>query len=162
MLLAVALAASLPAAAAFPDTLLLCVTETVDGSPSPLPRPASEGIWDGLFEKGHVVFDTAEGNPPPPLPTLVGLAVSGGAGYIVDARVAFVRTPREDGPEEISAKASYSLFTAKTGRPVGAGTVARDNKGREKEVNLAALGFELGNLVADKVSALLAKRGLKR
>jgi hypothetical protein len=161
-ILALGFTALLPPAAAFPETLLLCVTETVDGNPSPPPLPASEGIWDGLFESGHIIFDTEEGKPPLPLSTLVELAVSGGARYILAARVAFVRTPRDAGPAEISARAGYSLYTAKTGGVVGEGTITDDNRGREKKVDLAKLGFELGNHIADKVSKLMAKRDPKR
>jgi hypothetical protein len=159
---ALVFAALLPLAAAFPETLLLCVTETVDGNPSPTPLPASEGIWDGLFERGHIIFNTEEGKPPLPLSTLVELAVSGGARYILTARVAFERTPRDAGPAEISARAGYSLYSAKTGGVVGEGTVTDDNKGREKKVDLANLGFELGNLIAEKASKLMAKRDPKR
>jgi hypothetical protein len=149
-------------AALFPETILLCVTETVNGEPSPQPLPASEGIWSGLFESGHIIFNTRDGKPAPPLETLVELAVSGGAGYILDTRVAFVRTPREDGLTMISAKAEYSLILAKTGKAIGKGIVSGDNKVREKEVDLAALGMELGKRVAEKASALLAQRGPKR
>ncbi len=149
-------------AALFSETILLCVTETVNGAPSPQPLPASEGIWSGLFESGHIIFNTRDGKPAPPLETLVELAVSGGARYILDARVAFVSTPREDGLTEVSAKAIYTLIMAKTGRTIGEGTLSDDNKVREKEVDLAALGLELGKRVAEKASVLLAERGPKR
>ncbi len=153
----------LPAPAAlFSETIMLCVTETVNGEPSPQPLPASEGIWSGLFESGHIIFNTRDGKPAPPLKMLMELAVSGGAPYILDARVDFIRIPREDGLTGISAKAKFSLILAKTGRAIGEGTLSGDNKGKEKEVDLAALGLELGNRVAEKASALLAERGLKR
>jgi hypothetical protein len=140
------------------ETLLLAVSETIDGVPAPKSPPAIEGIFDGLFEAGHIVFDLGSGKAIPPMADLADIAVSGGAEYVLQAAVAFTIFPREGG-NEVSATAQFSVIRAGSVTRVGAWTVSDTNKGREKDVDLSKLGFELGAMIAAKVNGILSSGG---
>jgi hypothetical protein len=139
------------------ETLLLAISETVDGSPSPPPPPATEGIFDGLFEAGHIVFDLGDGAKIPEANDLAAMARSGGAGYVVQAAVVFTLAHR-DGFTDITATARINLFGAQKAESLGSETLEDSNQGREKDVDLKKLGFELGTMIAARVNEMLAGR----
>jgi hypothetical protein len=58
----------LSCASVFHSTILVSVSESVDGEPAAPPPPAMEGGLDSLFEAGHIVFVT--GDVAAPLPTV--------------------------------------------------------------------------------------------
>jgi hypothetical protein len=141
-----------PCIPAHPATLFLAVSESVDFLPGPLPPPATEGIFDALFEAGHIVFNTRDGSEIPPKTELVAIAVAGGAGFILEVRVEYTRTPRSEGVDTVDAVARYSLLAASSGNLLASGVVKDSNRGREKEIDLAALGFRLGGKVVERAS----------
>jgi hypothetical protein len=135
---------------AFPATLLLAVYETIDSQPGQLPPPATEGLFDALFEAGHIVFNTRDGSQIPPKAELLTIAVSGGAGYVLEVSVEYTRTPQAEGLVTIDAAARFSLFAALTGDLLASGILSDSNRGDEKDVNLFSLGFRLGEKVASE------------
>ncbi len=155
-LIVLCLLAAAPAAPA--ESLLLAVWETVDGAPAPKPPPAIEGIFEGLFDAGHIVFDTGGGQPPS-TGVLAEMARTGGAGYVLEARISFTTSTTADGAKEIEVTAQYTLLAAGSAARLGAGTVADSNKGRERDVDLSTLGAECGKTIASKVNALILARG---
>lgn len=158
LLPALAIALLLSGAPLHSETLLIAVTETVDGKPSPLPPPATEGIFDGLFESGNIVFNTEDGSAPLSSKELVRIAGSGGAKYVLVAAVTFQRTPLAGGLTGIMASARFSLIAVERGATLGAGTLTDDNRGREKDMDLAKLGFELGEKIAKETVKLMVSR----
>jgi hypothetical protein len=143
---------------AHPVTLFLAVAETVDSRPGPLPPPVTEGIFDAMFEAGHIVFNTPDGSEIPQKPELISIAVSGGAGYVLEVRVTYTRTPLSEGVYSVDASASYNLFSARSGKLLAAGILTDTNRGSEKEVNLEGLGFRLGGKVVARASEGLEPR----
>lgn len=150
------LLAAAPAAPA--ESLLLAVWETVDGAPAPKPPPAIEGIFEGLFDAGHIVFDTGSGTPSS-TEDLAEMARRGGARYVLEARISFTTSTTADGAKEIEVSAQYTLIAAGSASRLGAGTVADSNKGRERDVDLSTLGSECGKMIASKVNALIQAGG---
>jgi hypothetical protein len=140
----------MPRQNAFPATLLLAVCETVDSEPGQLPPPATEGLFDALFEAGHIVFNTRDGAEIPPKAELLALAVSGGAGFVLEVSVEYTRTQRAEGFVTVDAAARFNLFAALSGDLLASGVLSDSNRGSEKDVNLFALGFRLGERVASE------------
>ena len=138
--------------------MMLAVSETVDGVPNPKYPPAIEGIFDGLFEAGHIVFDLGTGRALPPIEDLADMARSGGAEYVLQAVIAFMIQPKEEG-NEIEAVAEFSVIRAGNVKRLGGWTVSDTNKGREKDMDLLKLGFELGTLIAAKVNGIISSGG---
>ena len=137
---------------------MIAVSETVDGVPNPKYPPAIEGIFEGLFEAGHIVFDLGKGKAVPPIDELADMARSGGAEYVLQAAIAFMIQPKAEG-NEIEAVAEFSVIRAGNAKRLGDWTVTDTNKGREKDMDLLKLGFELGTLVAAKVNGIIAPGG---
>jgi hypothetical protein len=142
----------------FPATLLLAVFETVDSQPGQLPPPATEGLFDALFEAGHIVFNTKDGSEIPPKTELLSIAVSGGAGFVLEVNVEYTRTSRIEGPAIVDASARFSLFAAASGDLLASGVLSDSNRGAESDVDLFALGFRLGGKVAAEASGGMKPR----
>ncbi len=135
---------------AFSSTLLLAVYETVDSQPGELPPPVTEGLFDALFEAGHIVFNTRDGSHIPPKAELLSIAASGGAGYVLEVSVEYTRTPQAKGSATIDAAARFRLFAADSGDLLASGILSDSNRGDEEDVNLFSLGFRLGERIASK------------
>jgi hypothetical protein len=146
------------AASGWAESLLIAVSETIDGVPISNPLPAAEGIFDGLFEAGHIVFDVGSGKAIPPIDDLADMARSGGAEYVLEGDVSFITKAGENG-REITATAELSLVRAGNVTRLGTVTLTDTNKGREKDVDLPKLGFELGVMIAERVNGIIASRG---
>jgi hypothetical protein len=152
VLLALGFFLLLPLVSAHPATLFLAVSETVNTLPGPLPPPTTEGIFDALFEEGHIVFNTKDGSEIPPKNELLAIAKEGGAGFVLRVVVEYSRVPGKDGMDTIDASAAFSLLAASSGTLLASGVITDSNRGSEKELNLAALGFRLGGKVVARAS----------
>jgi len=128
------------------ETILVWVTETLDGQPAPLPPATAEGIMDSLFESGNIVIGINAEKQPASLQALVTEAETGGAHYILRADVTFTRTTAAGGKTTVSAAATYTLYAG--GSPAGQNSATDDNRGREKDMDLGKLAFELGTKIA--------------
>ena len=148
---------------AFPATLLLAVYETLDSQPGQLPPPATEGLFDALFEAGHIVFNTRDGSEIPPKAELLAIALSGGAGYVLEVSVEYTRTPQTEGFVTVDAAARFKLFAALSGDLLASGILSDSNRGSERDVNLFSLGFRLGEKVAyEAFEGIGARSGLSK
>jgi hypothetical protein len=152
----------LPSTHAYSSTLLLAVYETIDSQPGQLPPPVTEGLFDALFEAGHIVFNTRDGSEIPPKAELLSIAVSGGAGYVLEVRVEYTRTLQAEGLVTIDAAARFKLFAALTGDLLASGILSDSNRGDEKSVNLFSLGFRLGEKVASEAFEGIGARAALR
>jgi hypothetical protein len=155
---AIALAFFLQCSPAFPATYLIAVSETIDSLPGQVLPPVTEGIFDALFEGGHIVFNTKDGSEIPSRPELLAIADSGGAEYMLEVRVAYTRTARAEGPATVEATARYSLYSVPAGEVLASAVISDTNMGSEKETDLYALGFRLGGRVADEAMGLIGAR----
>jgi len=136
------------------ETVLVAVRETVDGTPSDPPLPAVDGVSSGLFAAGHVVFD-AGSRGSSEIGDLVEVAREGGAAWLLRITVAYTQTKLSQGATRVAGSASFSLVNAQTGVTSLSDRVAGSNAGREKNINLAALGVELGRLISQRVTKAL-------
>jgi hypothetical protein len=139
----------------FSEAFLVAVTETVDGGPGTLPPPVTEGIFDGLFDSGHIAFNTRDGAALPSTAELLAIARAGGAGYVLEADIAYTRTPIAGGSPRVSATAAFTLIETRQGSTADSGTLSADNRGREKVTDLKKLGFELGRSIVRDITSYL-------
>ena len=146
----------LPIGPAAADTIFLATNESVDGSPCPGPLPLREGLSAALFEEGHIVFDDVEVLSTPPAEGLAALALSGGAAWVLEAMVGFDEERINTGLVRVAAETRWRLTRAADGSAAADGTLASSNQGREKQVDRAGLGLEIGATIARAISAALA------
>jgi hypothetical protein len=136
------------------ETVLVAVRETVDGTPGAPPLATVDGVSSALFAAGHIVFDagslgaSATGE-------LVRAAREGGAGWLLQITVAYTQTKLDRGAVRVAGSASFSLVNAQTGTTSLSDRLAASNAGREKSVDRAALGIELGRLISQRVTRVL-------
>jgi hypothetical protein len=136
---------------AFASTILLSIDEIVDGAPA-APPPATEGVFDALYEAGNIAFDTEDGSRALGTNELLPLARAGGAQYLLKAVVAFTHDGSPAGP--VVARAEFSFFTV-GGAMLGSKVLTDDNRGREGQMDLKGLGFELGARIGAEVMAMM-------
>jgi hypothetical protein len=145
----------LPCISAYPATILLSVMETVDGAPAALPPPATEGIFDGLFEAGNIVFNTRDGTTPS-ISELMEIASGGGAQFILKVSVSFTSALSGGSLAGLKAEADIALLRTDGNELIGRKTLLDDNRGREGTVDLSKLGFELGVRIANEAQTMLS------
>jgi len=144
--------AALPVTA---QTVLLVVREKVDARPLPPPLAVREGISGSLFDAGFVVLD-APGSAPVPGPAeLARLARSAGADVVLEVATEYADTALGTDLVRISARTSYALIDSSTSGIVAHGTQEATNKDRERDVDRAALGSEIGRNVAIEVKKVM-------
>ncbi len=136
------------------ETILVATNEAVNGAPLPSPPPVMEGILSALFDAGHIVFG-APVDPPVPEPRLLEEAAASGVQFILRVEAAFDQSA--DRVPIVTCRGSFTLTEAGTGRTAGAGDVDGTNRGKEKQVDLRALGFEIGAAVAAMAARELAE-----
>lgn len=138
------------------ETVLLATFESIDGSPCAPPLPLREGLSAQLFEEGHIVFDDGDSSETRRTDALVSLAVAGGAAWVLEAAVEFSETQVAAALARISARVTWRLTRASDGSPAGTGSLTATNEGREKLVDLARLGREIGTAIASALGDPLA------
>ena len=153
-LLCLALGTVLAAGTLSAETVLVAVRETVDGAPSDPPLPAVDGVSSGLFAAGHVVFD-AGSRGSSEIGDLVEVAREGGADWLLRITVAYSQTKLDQGAVRVAGSAAFFLVNAQTGVTSLSDRVAGSNAGRERNINLTALGVELGRLISQRVTKAL-------
>jgi hypothetical protein len=132
------LAALLPAGPLAADTILLVTGETVDG-----------------FERGHIVFDAGQAAPVQGRSSLLDLARSGGAAWVLQAEAAFNEVPFGLGLRRISATARWALTRAEDGSTALDGTARGSNEGIEREAGRAGLAAKIAAEIADAIASQL-------
>jgi hypothetical protein len=149
-----ALAAAFLGTAAFGDSYLLAVEESMNGRPSPLPMPIKEGLFDSLFEAGHVVFDTKDGDAVPPFQDLILMARDGGARLVLHVNAASRDSAGPEKRRTIASTVAFELYESKTGRILGRGSISAGNEGREAECDGRQLGMEVGRKIIKDAGVL--------
>jgi hypothetical protein len=133
------------------ETVMIAARETVDGAASQPPLAAVEGVSSGLFEAGHVVFDAGQVGASAKASDLAEVAREGRAGWLLQITVAYTQTKLDQEAVRVACSATFSLVNASTGATSFTDKVSASNAGREKKVDRAALGAELGKLISQKV-----------
>ena len=149
------LAALLPAGPLAADTILLVTEETVDGNACPPPLPLAEGLSEALFERGHIVFDAGQTAPVQERSSLLELARSGGATWVLKAEAAFNEVPFGLGLRRITATAGWTLIRAEDGSAAMSSTARGSNEGAEQEADRAGLAAKIAAEIADEIAPRL-------
>ncbi len=142
------------------ETVMIAARETVDGAPSQPPIAAVEGVSSGLFEAGHIVFDAGQVGPSSKTTDLAEVAREGKAEWLLQITVAYTQTKLDQEAVRVTCLATFSLVNASTGATSFSDKVSDSNSGREKKVDRAALGAELGKLISQKVVKALPSPAL--
>jgi hypothetical protein len=149
MSLALLLLPILPAGAV---TLLLAVTETEEGQPAAPPLAAREGILAALFDAELLAFELPPGEPVPSPEDLRLLAAEAGADTVAIVVVEWSQERIAGGALHVSARGSIILVDPRTGRETARAPFERRNDGRERAVNRADLGVEIGSVLVGLLS----------
>jgi hypothetical protein len=155
MVLLAGLLSALPAAS---QTVLLVVREKVDSAALPPPLPVREGISGSLFDAGVIVLDAPGSAPIPAAPQLARMARAAGADAVLEVATEYADTRLGAELLRISARTTYSLIDSSTSAVIGTGAEEATNRDRERDVDRAALGGEIGRKVAEQVKLLLDRR----
>jgi hypothetical protein len=147
------LAAAIPVTA---QAILLAVGETANGTPLTAPLPTREGVAGSLFDGGFIVFDLPGDAPSRGLSELIGVARSAGADLLLDVRVKYSDRAIGPGATRISGSAVFTLVDAASGVVKAKGEEAVTNANREKDMDRAALGQEIGRILAQRVRDALS------
>jgi hypothetical protein len=144
------------------ETFFVYNCEMVNGELAESPFMVKEGVLDGLFETGHIIFDDGVNNCEISLENisqmnrLYKVAMDGGARYLI---AIFAKSNKEILPnkrERVSSTVKYYLFDAKTMECIGQGEDFSSNQDKEAEIKGNDVLFSLGQTVAGKVDSLFA------
>ncbi|GEM_PF-3255881 len=145
------------------EALFLYVEERTNGEPGPFPPPVKEGIYNGLFERDFIVFDSGDkqtfdvdwkGRHFLPL---IDIAKKGGADFVV---ALLVDAREERGADEkitVTVKASYYLVSAESGKIIEKGDITDDNGNEDDERNHEAVGFDVGMKISEFIGRSIDK-----
>jgi len=142
------------------ETVMIAAGETIDGVPSQPPLAAVEGVSNGLYEAGHVVFDAGLIGPTAKTSDLAEVAREGKAGWLLRITVAYTQTKLDQEAVRVAGAATFSLIDASTGATSFSDKISASNAGREKKVDRMALGEELGKLISREVVKALPSPSL--
>jgi hypothetical protein len=144
------------------ETIFIYLEESCNNQHGIYLDQVKEGIFDALFEAGHVVFDDVKDNGGSSLieekdfKKPITIALKGGAKYVLAVRVRSETQKISENSERISGTAQVYLLLARTGVVVYTGEVRLSNNGNEVELTKDKLGFELGGMIAALVTPLWA------
>ncbi len=148
----------LAATAAEAQTVLLLVVEKANSQTLPPPLAVREGVSASLFDAGCIVLDAPGAGTLPALSETTRLARSAGAEVVLEVSTDYADTSLSADLLRISARTTYTLIDTATSGVLTRGTREASNRDRERDVNRAALGAEIGRDIARAVSDFLARR----
>jgi hypothetical protein len=141
----------------FGETFFICTDEQCNGEIVPLDEQVREGVFDGLFEAGHIVFDdcvtkrdraiTNEAS----IRELLVLASEEGAPFLVIVRVQSAKKVLSAGVERIESEAEYLLYDVAAGACIGRDTLTANNFNKESELKRNKLWFAFGQEISKKI-----------
>ena len=143
----------------FSETLCLYVEERTNGEFGPFPPPTKEGIYSGLFDGNHIVFDTGDKNvldvnwKAQDFSSALNLSLEGGARYFVAVKVNTKQYKSKERKLHVNTSAFYYLYDARYSRLIVKGKIRETNDGKEDNINQTKLDFSLG----EKIAAILNK-----
>jgi hypothetical protein len=129
--------------------------------------PVKEGLFDGLFDLKHVVFDNVRpeytvGWKSAEFEELFETAAGGGAHFMVAAKVSLLSSPYNETVSRLQSSVQYYCYEVKREVLVGSGILTRDNRGSEEELDGEQLGLLLGqdlSLEIDRICSLYKSSG---
>ena len=150
------------------DTLFICVEDDSRMVGRGLPSAAKEGLLDGLFDFGHIVYydrqtdldEWKRGNHS----RLVAQAEAGGADHLIIVTVAnryFEVRRKEELLVGIESVAGYYFYRVRDEALLGEGSVESSNAGRENEIRELDLGYALGQELSLKLEEICRRNGAK-
>jgi hypothetical protein len=142
------------------ETIMIAVQESVDGAPSQPPLPTLEGVSGALFDAGHIVFDAGKLAPSVKTAELARIARDANAGWLLRVNVVYTQTKVDKDSVRVACSATFSLVNAENGTTSLSDKVSATNAGRERNMDRAALGMELGKLISQKVVRALPSPSL--
>ena len=123
------------------ETLFLHVNDKMIVNSLDILDPVRDGILDGLFENGHIAFDSGPREETDNVSVLVGIARNGGAQYLVVVTLS----------DEIELSAGFSVFESAYGRSLFDGVVRADGVDKEKHSMDNSLVFKLGQEISAQI-----------
>ncbi len=145
------------------ETLCLYVEEKTNGEPGPFPPPVKEGIYNGLFEEDHIVFDTGDKTlyrvnwEEKDFKSVIRVADEGGARFVVAVKVDTERSTDKAKEVDIEIVSSVYLVNVKDGNVVEVGRFRATNEREPEKINQRKLGFEIGMKIALDVDKSIKK-----
>ncbi|MBN1797240.1 MAG: hypothetical protein JW822_01595 [Spirochaetales bacterium] len=144
----------------FSETIFIYLEESCNGENGIYLTEIKEGIFDALFESGHVVFDNSKDDASHSYIKLknfsvpLNVAVKGGARYLLAVAVESTVEKIDEAQERISSTAHVYLLQARTSTIIYSGTVTLSNSEVEGVMSKEHLGFELGYLIAHMIDGM--------
>ena len=120
------------------------------------PLYVKEGLLEGLFKQGHIIFDTGNSIIANidwnriETTELSIIASAGGASFIVAALVNL--SIRGEDIQHIEIRTNYHLISLKEGRILVAAEETATNKGMETYKNREDFSFEMGLTIASHLN----------
>lgn len=151
----------------FTETIYVYTYELCNNEPVPCELQVKEGILDGLFEAGHIVFDDISGSDngnrlsKTHIDQLIMEARKGGAYYLVGAQIITSLKSLENKTEYIESMAYYYLYDVSTGKLIQTGNTKMTNFNKEDLLNKEALWFQLGLYISGEITHFYEKRETK-
>jgi hypothetical protein len=139
------------------ETFFIYSYELCNGEKVPLEYRVKEGVLEGLFDTGHIVFDDVTDTNEEDLlqdgvrDLLFHMARKGGAFYLVGIKVSTDVSEGEGGKAYIKVTAQYFLFDLYTDRLINSGDLAFDNREREDTICKEELWSELGHSISEAI-----------
>jgi hypothetical protein len=146
--------------ALFSETIFLYVEE--NGHGEKLNFSVREGLFNGLFERDHIVFDDVRAGArieweKKDFKGLIDSAAEGGARYLIAVRVTSQVYPLGDTPASIKSFARYYCVEVRKETLVGEGELMQDNLGREEQIGGEALSLLLGEELSIVVDGIFQR-----
>jgi hypothetical protein len=149
-----------PPMAGCAETIFVYVEECCNGVHGIVLSEIKEGIFDALFEAGHIVFDDVQdkgtGSYIQTKNFAIPLAVArqGGAKYMLAVGIRSTVEKISKTEERISSTAEVYLLLTRTNTVIYFGKIELSNKGKEDTVTRDTLGFNLGTGIAALINPL--------
>ncbi|MBN1699121.1 MAG: hypothetical protein JW881_16500 [Spirochaetales bacterium] len=142
--------------AACAETFFIYSHEVYNGESIPFEFRVKEGVMEGLFDAGHIVFDDVSESEEDLLAEgmmdgLFQTALRGGARYLVGIHVRTETAAGEGEAPGISVQARYFLFDLRTAGLMDSGDLSIDSSGREDAAGKEMLWMECGRAVSEKI-----------
>jgi hypothetical protein len=142
------------------ETFFIVTDETFEGNPVPLGDQAREGIFDSLFEAGHIVLDDPGASLVDDILSeqsargLLDRAASFEMPFLVLVRVTSKKTDPAKAGGLVTAVAGFAVYDVLAKKLVGQGELRADNNGKNKFATNAKFWFYLGGEIAIKIGSL--------
>jgi hypothetical protein len=164
---------SILSASAAAETFFVHLEERRDASNSLYDLPVREGLFNGLFERDHIVFDNAgalEANraqagdswSQTALKALINEAADGGAGYLLAVVVTSQSEVLNHQLRRVRSRATYYCYKVHEEILVGEGVLNQDNRGQERVLSQEKVGLMLGEALSQEIDRICRRIQVSR